>query len=95
MSRFFDHRLSRREWMKMSAAGAGEFLAAFDRARARHSGQLWREGRVFERAYLIDLLQEMLEEGCAMHRVDTPGGYMELDTLEDLAAAEHWWKTRP
>jgi hypothetical protein len=29
-----------------------------------------------------------------MHHVDTPGGYMEIDTLQDLAAAERWWKER-
>jgi hypothetical protein len=36
----------------------------------------------------------MLEQGVAMHRCDTPGAYMELDTLEDLSFAEAWWKTR-
>ena len=41
---------------------------------------VWREGRTFERAYLIDLFQEMIERGSAFHRVDTHGGYMEIDT---------------
>jgi hypothetical protein len=80
--------------MRLSEAGAAEFLAAFDKAEASYGGGLFREGRTFERAYLIDLLQEMLESGSEMHRVDTAGGYMELDTLEDLAAAEKWWRSR-
>lgn len=80
--------------MKMTPGGANTFLEAFDRAQARHAGQTFREGRTFEKAYLIDLLQEMLENDVEMHRVDTPGGYMELDTLEDLAAAHRWWTTR-
>lgn len=80
--------------MKMTEAGASSFLDAFDRAESRHKGKLFREGRTFERAYLIDLLQEMLESQVEMHRVDTPGGYMELDTLEDLAAAPRWWAER-
>jgi choline kinase len=80
--------------MKLSAAGAAGFLRAFDAARGAHAGGPYREGRTFERAYLIDLLQEMLEAGAEMHRVDTPGGYMELDTLEDLSMAEKWWTTR-
>jgi choline kinase len=80
--------------MKASAAGAAELLSAFDEARAVHAGTVWREGRTFEKAYLLDLLQHMLEGGTEMHRVDTPGGYMELDTLEDLAAAEKWWQDR-
>jgi choline kinase len=80
--------------MKLSPEGAAEFLGAFDRARAAYAGRKFREGRTFERAYLIDLLQDMLEAGSEMHRVDTPGGYMELDTLEDLASAEKWWHSR-
>jgi len=28
-----------------------------------------------------------------MHRVDTHGGYMEIDTTEDASLAEAWWKS--
>ena len=51
-----------------------------------------RNGRRFEKAYLIDLLQHMLEGGAEMHRVDTHGGYMEIDTLQDRELSEQWWK---
>jgi choline kinase len=77
---------------KFSPEGARELLSAFDEARGRWSGQTWREGRSFERAYLIDLFQEMIERGALFHRVDTHGGYMEIDTQEDLACAETWWR---
>ena len=77
---------------KFSAEGAREMVAAFDEARARHAGTPWREGRTFERAYLIDLFQDMIEHGSAFHRVDTHGGYMEIDTREDLASAAKWWR---
>ena len=80
--------------MKLSAAGARELCTAFDRARAEYAGKVFREGRTFERAYLIDLLQHMLLGGSIMCREDTPGGYMEIDTLEDLAMAERWWTER-
>ncbi len=80
--------------MKLTAGGATELLSAFDRAAAAHRRTVWREGRTFEKAYLIDLLQDMIEGGAEMHRVDTPGGYMELDTLEDLALARSWWESR-
>jgi choline kinase len=77
---------------KFSAEGAREMVAAFDEARARQTSGPWREGRTFERAYLIDLFQEMTERGSTFHRVDTHGGYMEIDTREDLACAEKWWR---
>jgi len=77
---------------KASADGAREIASAFDEARALHEGKTWREGRTFERAYLIDLFQEMIEHGSEFHRVDTHGGYMEIDTREDLACAGKWWR---
>jgi L-glutamine-phosphate cytidylyltransferase len=81
---------------KFSAEGARELAAAFDEVRARDDGAPWREGRTFARAYLIDLFQHMIERGSAFRRVDTHGGYMEIDTLEDLANAEKWWReSRP
>lgn len=80
--------------MKMTTRGAGTLLDAFDDARARYAGGHFREGRTFEKAYLIDLLQSMLEAGVVMHREDTDGAYMEIDTLEDLGQAEAWWTTR-
>jgi len=80
---------------KMNGEGARELVAAFDDARAGWAGRTWREGRTFERAYLIDLFQDMIEKGSPFARVDTRGGYMEIDTLEDLAAAERWWRESP
>jgi len=80
--------------MKLSPAGAAEFADAFDRIERLYRGGPFREGRTFERAYLIDQLQWMLEQGSVMHRENTRGGYMEIDTLEDLAMARQWWDTR-
>lgn len=77
--------------MKMSAAGAKTFLEAFDDAQKSFSGRTFREGRLFEKSYLIDLLQHMIEQGITMHRADTHGGYMEIDTLEDASLSEGWW----
>lgn len=81
--------------MKLTAAGASEFLADFDRAERRYGGGQFREGRSFQKAYLIDLLAEMLEQGASMQREDTHGGYMEIDTVQDLSMSEKWWKERP
>lgn len=81
--------------MKLSEAGARAFVESFDAMNASHAGKVWRDGRVFEMSYMIHLLQHMLEQGTEMHRENTRGGYMEIDTLEDLAMAESWWRNRP
>lgn len=81
--------------MKQSPRGAADFLLAFDQAERSFGGREFREGRSFQKAYLIDLLAEMLEQGYPMQREDTHGGYMEIDTLQDLSMSEKWWKERP
>lgn len=81
--------------MKLNAAGAQKLTLAFDRAKLAHAGSIWREGRSFEKAYLIDLLQDMLEQGVDMCRENTRGGYMEIDTEQDLSMAAKWWQDRP
>jgi choline kinase len=75
---------------KFSAEGAAELVLAFERAQADHRGQPYREGRTFERAYLIDLMQHMIEQGSSYFRVNTHGGYMEIDTLQDRELAPSW-----
>lgn len=81
--------------MKLTAAGAKEFLQSYDEARDAHATGPFREGRPFKKAYLIDLLQQMLEDGIQMHHADTDGGYMEIDTLEDLSLAAEWYSKWP
>ena len=57
-------------------------------------GPPWREASVFEKAYKIHLLQEMLEHGVTMSHVDTPGGYIEVDTQQDFDYARKFWIER-
>ena len=77
---------------KFTAEGARQLVEAFDEAAPVWAGRVYREGRTWEKAYLIDLFQEMIERGSSFHRVDTHGGYMEIDTVQDLAMAETWWR---
>ena len=78
--------------MRMTPAGVQRFLNAFDAARARHADDdMYCEGRTFAKAYLIDLLQRMLEDNVAIHCVGMHGGYMEIDTTQDAALASEWW----
>jgi len=77
--------------MKLSEGGARVLTDAFDQAQRAYGTGMFREGRTFQKAYLLDLLQEMLEAGASMHRENTAGGYMEIDTEQDLAMARSWW----
>ncbi|MEM9692692.1 MAG: NTP transferase domain-containing protein [Myxococcota bacterium] len=79
---------------RATATGARTFLDAFDDVRARFAdGAPFHEGRTFGKAYLIDLLQKMVEQGVALHAAPIHGGYMEIDTTQDAALAERWWSS--
>jgi choline kinase len=79
---------------KFDADGAAELCEAFDKTKAVSAGKVFREKRTFEKAYLIDLFQDMIEKGSQFHRVDTHGGYMEIDTLQDESFAASWWSVK-
>ena len=67
---------------------------AYHARRKEFAGQPYREAKVFEKAYLIHLLQDMIESGRQMVHVDTPGGYIEVDTQQDFEYARQFWTER-
>ncbi|HVJ88087.1 MAG TPA: phosphocholine cytidylyltransferase family protein [Caulifigura sp.] len=79
---------------KFSAEGAKRLREYYHRARHEFAGRPWREAAVFEKAYLILLFQEMIEAGERFTHVDTPGGYIEVDTQQDFEYARQHWLTR-
>ena len=62
--------------------------------RSQFGGQPWREARVFEKAYKILLFQDMIERGETFSHVDTPGGYIEVDTQQDFDYAQKYWTSK-
>jgi L-glutamine-phosphate cytidylyltransferase len=79
---------------KFSAAGAVKLRDYYRRIETEYAGRPWREATVFEKAYKILLFQEMIEAGERFGHVDTPGGYIEVDTQQDFEYARHHWLTR-
>lgn len=77
---------------RFSAAGAGRLREHYHRCRRAHAGTPFREAPVFEKAYLIHLLQDMIEAGVEMEHADTCGDYREIDTQEDLDLAQRLWE---
>lgn len=76
---------------KFTPAGAAQLKEHFQQARRQYSGKPFREAAIFEKAYLIQLFQEMIEAGVRMAHADTPGNYIEVDTQEDFELARKYW----
>ena len=68
--------------------------STYHRVREQFAGRPLREASVFEKAYMIQLFQEMIEAGERFAHVDTPGGYIEVDTQQDFDYARQHWLTR-
>jgi len=77
---------------KFSVAGAESLRKLYHQRRAQFSGKPYREASVFEKAYLIHLMQDMIENGQTMAHADTPGNYMEVDTQQDFELAKQNWQ---
>lgn len=79
---------------QFSAEGATALRLDYHNRRQQFAGRPYREAPVFEKAYLIHLLQDMIESGRQMVHVDTPGGYIEVDTQQDFEYAQQFWTER-
>lgn len=77
---------------KFTATGALRLRDHYRRCSGEYAGQPFREAKLFEKAYLIQLFQEMIEAGERFTPVDTPGGYIEVDTQQDFEYARRYWK---
>lgn len=76
---------------RFSSRGAAILRQHYHRCRQQYAGRPFREAVVFEKAYKIHLFQEMIEAGERMVPVDTPGGYIEVDTQQDFEYARRFW----
>jgi choline kinase len=80
---------------KFSPAGAALLCEHYDRVAREYDGRPFREAACFDKAYLIQLLQHMIEQGVPISQVDTHGDYMEIDTTEDYELANRSWRAAP
>lgn len=77
---------------KFTPVGAAMLRGHFREAQREFAGKPFREAVVFEKAYLILLLQHMIEAGISMAHADNAGEYMEVDTQEDFDLARRHWQ---
>lgn len=79
--------------IKVDTAGAQLLLDVYDELLARYSGKPWRNAPSFERAYMTDFLQELVDRGVRVRAVPIHGGWMEFDTPRDYENAVAWMRS--
>ena len=73
--------------LKLNPRGAEIFKRHFDRCKELYSGKPFQRADVFEKAYLTDMIQEMVDLGVPIHCVIIERGWKEIDTVEDYEKA--------
>jgi len=79
--------------MKVSARGAATLAETWRDVRARYQGredQPFHRAAQFRKAYLTDMLQELIGRGETLVPVYIDGEWREIDTLQDLESARAW-----
>ena len=77
---------------KFTGAGAEILKSIYRIAKNLYSDKLFHESPIFKKAYLIDMIQELIDRGFDVHNVDIGGNWIEIDTHEDLENARKKFK---
>ncbi len=77
---------------KCSDLGARLFKEKFEQAKHAYAGKPFYNAAVFEKAYVTDFLNYLIDEGVAITAVPIRQGWMEIDTQQDLDKADQWAK---
>jgi len=73
--------------MKLSHRGAEIFKQNFHRVKKLYWNKSFQRAKIFQKAYLTDMLQELVDIGTKIHCVIIERGWKEIDTVEDYQKA--------
>lgn len=70
--------------VKFSDEGTEILKNVFNDAKKKFTGKPFQCAKVFEKAYLTDMIQELIDNGHDVHPVVIEGKWHEMDTLQDF-----------
>jgi len=78
---------------KFTKSGAETMRAAYRRVSEDHCASPFQNAASLDKAYMTDMLQELVDDGLLVQSVDIEGGWMEIDTPQDLERARGMFGT--
>ena len=78
---------------KFTKAGAEAMKAAYHRAAKEYPTSPFQCAASLEKAYMTDMIQELVNNGMLVQSIDIEGGWMEIDTPQDLERAQRLFGT--
>lgn len=73
---------------KFSQKGAEILRSNYVRAMNQYHNRPFQQAASLKKAYLTDMIQELIDMGYVISNVDIKGGWVEIDTPEDLERAK-------
>jgi len=73
--------------LRLSPKGAAVLKKHFHQAKTLHEGKSFQRATEFKKAYLTDMIQQMVDFGVSIHCVIIERGWKEIDTVEDYKNA--------
>ena len=73
--------------MKLTHSGAEIFKQNFHRVKKLYWNKPFQRAKIFQQAYLTDMIQELVDIGIKVHCVIIERGWKEIDTVEDYQKA--------
>lgn len=81
--------------MKFSDKGAEILREIYHNAKSKFWNKSWQQsGNVFQKAYMTDILQEIIDQGIRVDALKIKSGWFELDTVDDYEKATLWLKEK-
>lgn len=81
--------------LKLTPEGAEEFKRYFHECKKQFWGKPFQRAATFEKAYLTDIFQSMIQSGITVNAVCIEQGWKEIDTVEDYDKAVAALKPKP
>lgn len=72
---------------KFTRSGAEAMKAAYHRVAEERPSAPFQHAASLEKAYITDMIQELIDNGSTVQSIDIEGGWMEIDTPQDLERA--------
>ena len=73
--------------IKLTDSGANIFKEQFHRLKKIYWNKPFQRAKIFQKAYLTDFIQELVDIGIKVHCVIIESGWKEIDTVEDYKKA--------
>lgn len=78
--------------LKLNNLGNRIFRDVYFNSKIRYKGKSWIRGRTFEKIYLTDFLQILIDKKYTVSSVLVRNGWLEFDTIEDFRKYNLWIK---